>query len=68
MRAAFFKQRQSCIKNNEEAKQIKRAHAAGKEWGRRDVATGDNGALASPMPLMAADSRFGDWGLRAFIA
>ena len=48
VRAASLKQRQSCIKNNKEAKQIKRAHAAGKERGRRDVATSDNGALANP--------------------
>ena len=46
--AASLKQRQSCIENNEEAKQIKRARAAGRERGRRDVATGDNGALANP--------------------
>ena len=24
--------------------------------------------LQTPIPLVAADSRFGDWGLRAFIA
>lgn len=58
-RAASLKLRQSCIKNNKEAKQIKRAHAAGKERGRRDVAASDNGALANPIPLMAADFRFG---------
>lgn len=32
------------------------------------AAMGDGDALASPIPLVAAGSRFGDWGLRAFIA
>ena len=32
------------------------------------VAMGDGDALADSIPLVAAGSRFGDWGLRAFIA
>ena len=32
------------------------------------AAMGDGDALADSIPLVAAGSRFGDWGLRAFIA
>ena len=42
----------------------------GRKGGKKGkgAATGDNDALADSIPLVAAGSRFGDWGLRAFIA